>query len=473
MTRACKNWQVGGGRAPATVTGMQTCRNYAVDSYRDERDRLTGLPERASLLAELDHRLQQCRGPGHELALMAVHVDGLSGTGRTHGRRVADLLVRSAAERLTGCVRTTDRVARRGRHEFTVLVDPLSAPEVAASVATKICNVMARGFAIEGHELPAAATVGIVLCPQDGLDAGMLAERLDATLARARQGGDGYRFDDGRRAFGVEAVADAVRDPREGLERGQFEVLFQPRIALASGEITGAEALLRWTHPTEGQIGPDEFIPVAETTDLIHDIGHHVLETACTRACAWRPDGAVRRRVSVNVSGRELDRADFPERTRRILEATGLEPDRLELEITESALMRRPADAARNLSALREMGVRLALDDFGTGYSSLAYLRNFPLDVLKIDRSFVADIAHNDTGRVLFRSIVGLAHGLELEVVAEGVETRAQLDTLRELGCDEVQGFLFAPAVTAEALEQMLHAGRDPFALPGAGSGGP
>ena len=419
-------------------------------------DSRTGLPHSSTLLTGLGVRLRTDDTPAAPLGIGAIQLDRLEQIDREHGPDWGDRLVQAAAERLTGCARRDDVVARRARDQFLLLLDPLPSPEVAASVASKICRVLGRGFMLEGRPVTTTASIGIGLFPDDADDPLCLIEAADAALERARDTGDCFQFAqsmDSRASIVLPAPED---DPRAAFREGRFELYYQPRLDLASGRVRGFEALLRWHDPQRGWIPPARFIPLAESTGLIHEIGEWVLERACTEALAWQardPQGFDR--ISVNVSGRQFERADFADRVARVLAHTGLDPRHLELEITESAILHRPDELVATFAQLRAIGVRLALDDFGTGYSALGYLRHFPLDVLKIDRSFVADGlidgARNDTARVLLRAMIEMAHGLGLRVVAEGVETAAQRSLLAELGCDEIQGFLIAPALEPAA----------------------
>lgn len=394
------------------------------------------------------------------LAVLSIHLDRIVEVEQARGADTVEGLVCAAAERLNGCVRSGDIITRCGRAHFRILLQPLHNPELAASIAEKVCRTLGLPYTVNRTRIQMSASVGISLFPRDSDDADRLIERADNAMRQALSIGDSFQFDDHGLSSSLGQLVETDDDPRDALYNGEFEVYYQPRLDLMTGRISSAEALIRWHHPLRGMVPPNEFIPLAESTGLIHELGAWVLDQACEQALAWRALCDYPVSVSVNVSGRQLDHPDFPELVDRILERTGLPPRLLQLEITESTIMRRPDDVAKTLQRIRQTGVTIALDDFGTGHSSLAYLRRFPLDTLKIDRSFVLDLSGPDQNVVLLRSIVDLAHALGLEVVAEGVETEAQLDILRSHQCDEIQGFLISPAVPAPEFNRRFLANR-------------
>ncbi|MEX2576710.1 MAG: bifunctional diguanylate cyclase/phosphodiesterase, partial [Halofilum sp. (in: g-proteobacteria)] len=377
---------------------------------------------------------------GASLAVLSIKLDRLGDICGGRGKETADRVIQAAAERLVGCVRAQDCVSHAGGGHFRVLLCPLGTAELAASLADKVCHVLRLPFTIAHQRLAVSASVGIGLWSQDGGTAEAVIAQADACMRRATNPGDGYRFDDAGLTASLTRLNGLTDDPRIALERGEFELHYQPRVALPDDRVVSAEALIRWPHPLHGNIPPSAFIPVAESTGFIHELGAWILERACSQAATWQAQCGTAIPVSVNVSGRQLEHPGFPELVRRTLERTGLAPNRLELEITESTLMHRPADVTEALERIRFLGVRTSLDDFGTGYSSLAYLHRFPLDTLKIDRTFINDVLSPEYSGVLLRSIVDLAHALGLLVVVEGVETPKQRGIVEAQGGDEMQG---------------------------------
>lgn len=400
-------------------------------------DSLTGLPDRTALLGIIKQRMAAARSDGCGIALLAVR---LNQAGAKEGP-VDDAVVAAAAERLIGCVRLDDVVLRRAHSVFALVLDPVSSPEEAGSIAAKICSVFTRGFTIGGRNHSVGVSIGIAVFPRDALIARELISRAERALARACRLGDCFLFDDDLNR-GNDRLHELRDDPRSALDNREFDLDYQPLYSLRTEQTAGAEALVRWRHPQRGIVSPEAFIPVVETSGLIHELGQWVLEQACHEAAGWHRRGLPLETISVNVSGRQLERPDLPDRVRRVLEQTQLPPQKLQLELTESALMHRPQQAARCMNEIRQMGVALALDDFGSGYSALAHLLEFPLDTIKVDRGFIARIEHDRSHRVLVSGVIGLARDLGLRVVAEGVETERQLDFLRQTDCDEVQGFL-------------------------------
>jgi diguanylate cyclase (GGDEF)-like protein len=417
---------------------MEQMPNYRGLTDPAQLDRLTGLPDRSALLGTIKQALCADRPPGCDLALLSVRLNHAC----TSDGPLGDSLVAAAAERLIGCVRLDDIVLRQAHNEFAIVLDPIGSPEVAGSIAAKICSVFTRGFNIGGQRQHIGVSVGIGVFPRDALSARELMSRAERALDRACRYGDCFLFHDDELNQGRERLHELRDDPRSGLDNHEFYLDYQPLYSLRSEQISGAEALVRWRHPQRGTVLPDAFIPVIETSGLIHELGHWVMEQACTEAAGWHRRGLPLETISVNVSGRQIERPDLPERVARVLQQTGLPAQRLQLELTESSLMHRPQQAARCMSEIRDMGVGLALDDFGSGYSALAHLLEFPLDTIKIDRGFIARVDYNASDRVLVSGVISLARELGLRVVAEGVETERQLDFLRQTDCDEVQGFL-------------------------------
>lgn len=427
-------------------------------SIPTHKDPGTGLLTTTAFYGRVADGIRGKQGPDEPagLAVLSVHLDRLLEQEQAHGGETATLITRAAAERLNGCVREGDVVSLAETGRFRILLDPLQSAELAASLAEKICQVLRLPFAAHGRQISLSASVGISLYPHDSATADGLIRLSDRSMQMALTSGDCYQFNERGLAASLGGGETMDDGPRHALHTGQFELHYQPRVDLETGRVRSGEALIRWPHPLRGMIPPSAFIPLAESTGLIHEIGAWTLDRACSDARRWQEEMDTPVGVSVNVSGRQLDHPEFPLLVERILERTGLPPQSLELELTESAIMRRPEDATVTLHRLRSLGVRIALDDFGTGHSSLAYLRRFPLDVLKIDRSFVHDLSASDGNAVLLRSIIDLAHALHLRVVAEGVETPEQRRILTEHGCDEIQGFLICSAVPVDQFTQGL-----------------
>ena len=417
--------------------------------HRSLHDPLTGLANRGLLHDRLDRALSSRQRGGDRLALLLVDLDRFKEVNDTLGHDVGDRVLQVVGDRLRQLFRDSDTVARLGGDEFAVLLDPAPGRTYAERLAAELRKQVRRPVAVEGIVLHLEGSVGIALAPDHGDDPVALLKRADVAMYRAKQNGSGMET--------YAADADLNRPERlgyggalrEALETGQLQVHYQPKQDLRTGETTGVEALVRWRHPTQGLVAPDTFIPVAEQTGLIRPLTAHVLATALEQAARWAAAGSALH-VAVNVSARSLHDGSLVDEVLHQLEETGTPPEALELELTESAVMANPEAAMAVAARLREVGVRVALDDFGTGYSSLAYLRDLPVDVLKIDRSFLQDVTTSRRNASIVRSVVDLGHNLGLRVVAEGVETTEALEFLRGLGCDLGQGFLFGRPVPAE-----------------------
>jgi diguanylate cyclase (GGDEF)-like protein len=377
----------------------------------------------------------------------------------TLGHSAGDKLLKEAAERLKSCIRGSDTVGRLGGDEFAAILTELSRAGDAGRVAQKIIDVFRHPFDLDGKETYVSASVGITLYPADSDSAEALVMNADAAMYRAKeQGRNNYQYftrDMNERALQRVRLEAALR---RALERSEYRLEYQPKARLDTGKICGFEALLRW-NSDKGLVPPAEFIPVLEDTGLIVPVGEWVLQTACLQIRAWQKEGLKVPPVSVNLSARQFEQKNLKDAVHKILSETGVEASLIEFEITESLLMHDPESAARMLGSLKESGVRLSMDDFGTGYSSLGYLKRFPIDKLKIDRTFVHDISTDRDGAALTRAIINLAQNLRLAVVAEGVETEDQLAFLRANGCDEMQGYFFARPTDPEACARMLREG--------------
>ncbi len=422
-----------------------------------EHDPLTGLPNRLLLNDRVGQAIALAKRDMYQVAVMFLDLDGFKHINDSLGHAIGDKLLQSIATRLRGCIRAPDTVSRYAGDEFVVLLPEVRQPEDAAIVARRLLQAAAEGHSIGGHDLHVTASIGVSTYPDDGLDAETLLKNADTAMYQAKENGHrNYQFF--RPAMNVRAVErQSIEEHlRRALERQEFTLYYQPKINLATAAITGVEALIRWTHPTRGSVPPVQFVPVAEDSGLILPIGAWVLREACAQARAWVDASVPFRSMAVNVSAMQFQNQSFLESTSEILKETGLDPKYLELELTESALMKRADLTVAVLSTLRESGVSVAVDDFGTGYSSLSYLRKFPLDALKIDRSFVRQIAAIPDETAIVRAIISMGRSLNLRVIAEGVETADQLEFLKINQCHEAQGYYFSPPVLPQQLGKLL-----------------
>ncbi len=422
-------------------------------------DPLTGLPNRNLFGDRLEQALTQAKRRGTQVGVLFIDLDLFKNVNDTLGHTGGDRLLMEVSQRLLHGVRAGDTVARQGGDEFMVVVQDIVRGEDSLNIAEKLlATVATTPFELEGHQIHISASIGISLYPKDAQDIDTLMRHADLALHRAKA--------EGRRTccFFASDMDAAIRERLEleewlrcAIARGELFIEYQPRASLRTGEITGMEALARWRHPTLGLIPPTRFIPIAEETGLIEDIGNFVLREACRQIRAWQDAGLPVLRVSVNLSARQFQSAQLAQRIDSILREFGLAPTLLELEVTETLVMHDPAAAVCILHELKNIGVTLAIDDFGTGYSSFSYLKQFPLDVLKIDRSFVIDVTTGPRDAGIVRTIIDIARNLGMTTVAEGGETTAQCTFLQEAGADELQGFYFSPPVSAEAVAIMLH----------------
>ncbi|NRF71802.1 EAL domain-containing protein [Aquincola sp. S2] len=421
--------------------------------YVANHDALTGLHNRASLQRELARAIKRSNRHRKRFAVMFIDLDRFKHINDTLGHGVGDMMIRVCGERLTTLLREDDTVARFGGDEFVLLLENLSDAGDAAVLAKKALGCFAEPFAIEGHELHISASIGISVYPEDGADAETLVKNADTAMYQAKDKGRGtYRFYAAQ--MNAQSAERLILESglRRALVREELLLHYQPKLDLKTQRIVGVEALMRWRHPTLGMISPAQFIPIAEETGLIEAMGQWALRQACSDAVAWRRQGLPALQMSVNLSPRQLGSRTLISEIATILDESGLEPELLELEITEGAVMKNAEQAVTVLETIRGMGIGLAIDDFGTGYSSLSYLRRFPLSTVKIDRSFIHDLSEDTDAQALTDSIITLAHGLRMQVVAEGVETMTQLDHLRSRGCDVIQGYLLSRPLPAEEL---------------------
>jgi len=427
-----------------------------------DRDRLTGLVGRDSFGQSVDKALDHAKQGGYPAALLYIDLDRFKGINDTLGHAVGDALLQQVARLLKGAVRPTDvvgtatkqrpgTVSRLGGDEFTVLLSKMRRERDAGDVARRILEALKAPYSVCGHEVSTSASVGIAVFPQDGPDADTLLKCADMAMYEAKAQGRGrYQFYQPAMGQAILRRIEIERHLRHALERGELEVRYQPRVDIRSDTIVGMEALARWNSAELGSVQPREFIPVAEETRLIVPIGAWILETACAQLARWQSRGWSGLRLSVNVSSEQFASSDVTQTVTDALRACELQPEALELEVTESLILAEDNRTSLALRDLRAIGVALALDDFGTGYSSLSFLTRFPLDVLKIDRSIASEVEVDPAAASIVEAVVTLGRRLGLRIVAEGVDGLGQAHRIRELGCDELQGFLISQAVTAE-----------------------
>jgi diguanylate cyclase (GGDEF)-like protein/PAS domain S-box-containing protein len=420
-------------------------------------DALTGLPNRVLFIDRVQEALSRAHRRGAVAAVLFIDLDRFKDVNDSLGHGVGDQLLQAVTARLRGSVRETDTVARLGGDEFTLLAEELAEPQHASRIAQTVLAALSQPFVLGDHEVFVSGSIGISCYPQDGNDPHALLKNADAAMYKAKeQGRNNFQF------FSAEMNSRAMEKLvmtnklRAALEREEFLLHYQPIVDLASERVNALEALVRWQHPTDGLVPPGQFIPLAEDSGLIVPIGDWVLRSACAQMKAWSDAGIAPRRIAVNLSARQFRQKDLVERIKSILRETGLRARQLELEITESMVMADPAEAEKVLQELHDAGISLAIDDFGTGYSSLSYLKRFPIDFLKIDRSFVRDIPHSNDDVAIARAIIAMAKSLGLRVIAEGVENDAQRAFLDMEGCEEIQGYLVGKPVDAGETERLL-----------------
>jgi diguanylate cyclase (GGDEF)-like protein len=446
------------------VLGLMAKRSAAQQRAAEQRirklafyDNLTELPNATLFLDRLEQALRRCERDGLVAALLYLDLDHFKQINDTLGHPQGDVLLKKVGERLEKCLRKTDTLARLGGDEFAVLLATVAHETDAAVVAEEMLETMRPPFALAGHEAFISPSIGIALYPANGLDADSLRKHADIAMYAAKERGRAtYSF------FSDEMNARTVENHeleiglRRALRQREFHLVYQPQFDLRSGRLLGAEALLRWTDPDKGLIAPERFIPVAEKTGLIGPIGAWVLRTACQQNSSWQQAGHPRLRVAVNLSAYQFQKSDLIDSLELILLETGMPTGCLELELTESLLMENAGANILTLTDLKARHILLAIDDFGTGYSSLGYLKNFPVDRIKIDRSFIGQIGRGQNDASIIRAIIAMAHSLHLKVVAEGVETHEQLQFLKDHDCDEAQGYYLGRPMPAEAYAAFL-----------------
>ncbi len=416
------------------------------------RDVLTGLPNRLLLQDRFSQATAHADRSRSKVALLFLDLDNFKTINDSLGHAVGDALLREIASRLGLCVRETDTISRQGGDEFLIVLSDLAGNEAIPPVLLKIREHLQTPFVCDGHELTTSASIGVALYPDDGRDFETLLKKADTAMYRAKDAGrNHYRFFD--ELMNVEAVEHLriKSGLRRALAQGEFELHYQPQFELASDRVIGVEALIRWRHPEEGLISPARFIPVAEDSGLIVPIGEWVIQEACRQAVVWRAAGLPPLVMAVNLSAVQFRRGDMPQTIAQALQSTGFDPHLLELELTESILIRDTETVLGSVRQLKQLGVKLSIDDFGTGYSSLSYLKRFDVDKLKIDQSFIRDLATDPDDAAIVRAIIQMGVSLNLRTLAEGVEDAATLVLLREFACDEAQGYHFARPMEAQA----------------------
>ena len=423
-------------------------------------DSVTHLPGDYILRDRIAQSLSRVPWMGRKMAVFTINIDEFDRINDTIGHKAGNQLLQQVAGRLTGCFRHGDTVSREGASQFRIAIEIANLSE-EAGLAQKVIDALSSPFKITGQDLFVTCSIGIAVYPDDGKDAEALLQHSDIAMQRAKEeGNNSIRYYSPEMSARASKRLSLQNQLRYAMERGEFFLNYQPIVDLRTGQVDSVETLLRWKHPDGGMVSPVEFIPLAEESGLILPIGEWVLRTACRQAKAWQAAGNANIRVAVNLSGRQIQRQNVTKMVEDTLRETGLAPRQLELELTESILMKEPEKAAVFLAELKRLGVRIALDDFGTGYSSLSYLRRFPINTLKIDGSFIRDLTTHKDDAAIVETIIFMGHALRLSLVAEGVETQQQLDFLRSAGCDRIQGFFFSRPLSAEKATDLLSQGR-------------
>ena len=426
-------------------------------SHLAEHDVLTALPNRALLNDRLEHGVALAGRNGRQMAVLFIDLDHFKHVNDSLGHPIGDRILKEVAQRITSCVRQSDTVSRQGGDEFVVLLSEVNRAEDAALSAEKIRRALMEPYSVDSHYLHLTASIGVSVYPSDAKDASALLQYADTAMYHAKEKGrNNSQFFKDDMNVRAEERQIIMGDLRHALDRGEFFLAYQPKINLISGTITGFEALVRWRHPTRGVLYPATFIPIAEECGLIMPIGEWVLREACSRARQWLAAELEFGTMAVNISAVEFRSDRFLSGVCNILRMTGLEPRHLEIELTETAIMRDFDTTSGILDALSAMGVRIAIDDFGTGYSNLSYLKRFPVNTLKLDRSFIHDLPDSADCSTIVSSVIRMAHGLHLQVVAEGVETLQQLKFLQTHNCAEAQGYYFSKPIDSDECRSML-----------------
>ncbi|HSD91898.1 MAG TPA: EAL domain-containing protein [Methyloceanibacter sp.] len=432
-----------GFSVPAAIASRRIRERWLAEDrirYLAMHDSLTGLPNRLQFNQHLDRAVARAKRHGHLMAVFALDLDRFKDVNDTLGHATGDALLAEVSARLKESVREVDLVGRLGGDEFAIVAEEIGAPEDAMRLARRICTALAEPYDVNGHEVMTSASIGIAIGPLDREAPDVLLKNADLALYRAKEDGrNTFRFFEPAMDAALQKRRRLENDLRNALRKNQLYIDYQPQFDLVTGKLTGYEALVRWWHPSEGEVSPSVFLPIAEETGLIVPLGEWILKTACAYATTWPADT----RLAVNLSPGQFKTQNVYELVRRVLAETGLEPERLELEITETIILQNTEAVLETLKRLDQLGVAIAMDDFGTGYSSLSYLARLPVKKIKIDRSFIDTLGTSDQTSAIVSSIVGLGQSLHVTITAEGVETERQAEILRKWGCNQVQGFYY------------------------------
>jgi diguanylate cyclase (GGDEF)-like protein len=425
--------------------------------HRHEYDSLTNLPNRSLLREQLNQVLEKQKELPAMIPVITLSLDRINRINSTLGHDIGDSVLCKVAQRLSNCRENINIVARLEAAEFAIVIQPVTEKQDAAKIAQNILDIVAQPMIIKGSELYLTASIGISLSPSDASDGDQLLKNAYTAMYNSQQqGGNNYQFYMAKVANSSINIFTQETCLRNALKRSEFEVYYEPQIEIKTGKIIGAEALVRWNHPERGRVSPGEFIPMAEEMGLIAPLGEWVLETACRQTKAWQTQGLPPLRVAVNLSARQFEQKNLTERVSQILRETNLDPKCLELELTEGLILQDETAAHQAFTVWRNMGIRIAIDDFGTGYSSLSYPKRFPFDAIKIDKSFIRDLADDRQNAAITIAIIQMAHYMNMTVIAEGVENESELAFLCAHGCDEIQGYFFSPALPRDEFEALL-----------------
>ena len=425
--------------------------------HRHEYDSLTNLPNRSLLREQLNQVLDKQKELPAMIPVITLSLDRINRINSTLGHDIGDSVLCKVAQRLSNCRENINIVARLEAAEFAIVIQPVTEKQEAAKIAQNILDIVAQPMIVKGSELYLTASIGISLSPSDASDGDQLLKNAYTAMYNSQQqGGNNYQFYMAKVANSSINIFTQETFLRNALKRSEFEVYYEPQIEIKTGKIIGAEALVRWNHPERGRVSPGEFIPMAEEMGLIAPLGEWVLETACRQTKAWQTQGLPLLRVAVNLSARQFEQKNLTERVSQILRETNLDPKCLELELTEGLILQDETAAHQAFTVWRNMGIRIAIDDFGTGYSSLSYPKRFPFDAIKIDKSFIRDLADDRQNAAITIAIIQMAHYMNMTVIAEGVENESELAFLCAHGCDEIQGYFFSPALPRAEFEALL-----------------
>lgn len=448
------NWSVFKQRVKRIVEGEQ---NRLKVKRLEFHDSLTGLPNRTLLLDRLESATLRAQRNKNMVALLMMDMDNLKLINETLGHNNGDKVIQSVACRLSKSIRDTDTLSRSGGDEFILIIENIEQLEDVGLMASKFSRIIEHNLTIMDQDIHIKASIGISVYPQDGTDIGSLLSHADAALYRAKeQGGNMYEFYSPELGKKANRRLKLENNLRHALEQDELVVYYQPKVDLTTGFASGMEALVRWNHPEHGIISPDEFIPIAEETGLIIPLGQQVIEKSCAQFKKWQNENIPVTNISINVSARQFKEQDLVSLLQEILNKHQLDATHIELELTESALLKNEDQAESILNQLHNMGVKISIDDFGTGYASLSYLKKLPIDILKIDKSFTDGILHDPDDIAIVNAIYGLAKGLNLKLVAEGIETTEQLNKVKELGVDFGQGYFWSPPRPADQYPELL-----------------